>query len=106
MPKYLFQATYTADGVKGLQRAGAASRVSAIGDMAAGLGGSLDSFHFAFGEVDAYVVCDLPGDEAAAAAAFAVGASGAARVTTTKLLTVGEADAALARSVGYRPPGS
>ena len=106
MPKYLFEATYTAEGVKGLQKAGAASRLTAINDMCAGLGGSVDSFHFAFGDVDAYVVCDLPDDEAAAAAAFAVGASAATEVKTVKLLTVEEADGAIARSVAYRPPGS
>ena len=106
MSKYLFEATYTADGVKGIQKAGAASRVKAISDMCSGLGGSLDSFHFAFGSVDAFVVCDLPDDEAAAAAAFTVGASASTHVKTIKLLTVEEADAAIARSVAYRPPGS
>ena len=74
--------------------------------MCSELGGSLDSFHFAFGSVDAYVVCDLPDDTAAAAAAFTVAASPATRVRTIKLLTVEEADAAIGRSVGYRPPGS
>jgi uncharacterized protein with GYD domain len=106
MPKYLFEATYTAEGVRGLKQAGAASRVAAVSDMCAGLGGSVDSFHFAFGGVDAFVVCDLPDDEAAAAAAFTVGASAATNVTTIKLLTVEEADAAISRSVAYRPPGS
>ena len=106
MPKYLFEANYAPEGVKGLQQAGASSRVSAVNDMCAGLGGSLESFHFAFGSVDAFVVCDLPDDEAAAAAAFTVGASTATRVKTIKLLTVEQADAALGRSVAYRPPGS
>jgi uncharacterized protein with GYD domain len=106
MPKYLFEATYTAEGVRGLKQAGAASRVAAVSDMCVGLGGSVDSFHFAFGGVDAFVVCDLPDDEAAAAAAFTVGASAATNVTTIKLLTVEEADAAISRSVAYRPPGS
>ena len=106
MPKYMFTATYTPEGVKGIQKAGAASRVAAIKDMCAGLGGSLDSFHFAFGNVDAFVVCDLPDDEAAAAAAFTVGTSGSTQVTTIKLLTVEEADAAISRSVAYRPPGT
>ncbi len=106
MPKYLFEADYTPDGVKGLHQAGAASRVAAISDMCAGLGGSLDSFHFAFGSVDAYVVVDLPDDEAAAAAAFTVAASAVTHVRTIKLLTIEEADAAIGRAVAYRPPGS
>ena len=106
MPKYLFEANYTPEGLKGLKQAGAASRVAAVTDMCSGLGGSLDSFHFAFGGVDAYVVVDLPDDEAAAAAAFTVGASSATRVRTIKLLTVEEADAAIGRSVAYRPPGT
>jgi len=106
MPKYLFQAKYTPEGVRGLKEAGASSRVKAVNDMTAGLGGSLESFYFAFGDVDAYVVVDCPDDEAAAAAAFTVAASGSTQVTTVKLLTVDEADAAIARSVDYRPPGS
>lgn len=106
MPKYLFEANYTPEGLKGLKEAGAASRVAAISDMCSGLGGSLDSFHFAFGGVDAYVVVDLPDDEAAAAAAFTVGASAVTQVKTIKLLTVEEADTAIGRSVAYRPPGT
>jgi uncharacterized protein with GYD domain len=105
MPKYLFEAKYTPEGIRGLQEAGATSRAKAINDMGTGLGGSLESFYFAFGDVDAYVVVDLPDDEAAAAAAFTVGASSATKVKTVKLLTVEEADAAIARSVEYRPPG-
>jgi len=106
MPKYLFEAKYTPEGIKGIQQAGAASRVTAVSDMCASIGGSLDSFHFAFGDVDAFVICELPDDVAAAAAAFTVGASAGTRVMTVKLLTVEEADAAVARSVTYRPPGS
>ena len=105
MPKYLFEAKYTPEGVKGLKDAGASSRAKAVNDMATGLGGSLESFFFAFGDVDAYVVVDLPDDQAAAAAAFTVGASGATQVKTIKLLTLDEADAAIKQSVDYRPPG-
>jgi uncharacterized protein with GYD domain len=106
MPTYLFEANYTPEGVRGLKDAGAASRVAAISDMCSQLGGSLESFHFAFGKVDAYVIVDLPNDEAAATAAFTVGASPLTQVRTIKLLTVEEADAAIGRSVAYRPPGS
>lgn len=105
MPRYLFEASYTAEGMRGIQKAGAASRAAAVGDMCAGLGGSLVSFDFAFGDVDAFVIVDLPDDEAAAAAAFKVGASALTSVKTIKLLTVEEADAAIKRSVDYRPPG-
>ena len=106
MPKYLFEASYTPEGVEGIRRSGAASRADAVSDMCSGLGGKLDSFHFAFGDVDAFVVCDLPNDEAAAAAAFAVGATTTTRIKTVKLLTIEEADAAISRSASYRPPGS
>ena len=106
MSRYLFEAKYTAEGVRGLKEAGASSRAKAVEDMVSGLGGSLESFHFAFGDVDAYVVVDLPDDEAAAAAAFTVGASPTTKVKTVKLLTLDEADAAIARSVDYRPPGN
>ncbi len=106
MPKYLIEANYSPEAVRGLKQAGAASRVAAVNEMCAGVGGSVDSFHFAFGKVDAYVLCDFPDDEAAAAVAFTVGASGLTKVRTVKLLTIEEADAALARSVAYRTPGN
>ena len=106
MSRYLFEAKYTPEGVRGLKEAGASSRAKAVEDMVSGLGGSLESFYFAFGDVDAYVVVDLPDDEAAAAAAFTVGASPTTKVKTVKLLTLDEADAAIARSVDYRPPGN
>jgi uncharacterized protein with GYD domain len=106
MPKYLFEVVYTPEGVRGLKDSGPASRVKVVEDMGSALGGSLESFHFAFGDVDAYVIVDLPDDEAAAAVAFTVGASPMTRLKTIKLLTVEEADAAMGRSVDYRPPGS
>ena len=105
MPKYLLEAKYTPEGVRGIKEAGASSRAKAVNDMANGLGGSLDSFHFALGDVDAYVIVDLPDDEAAAAVAFTVGASTTTQVKTVKLLTLDQADSAIARAVDYRPPG-
>ena len=77
-----------------------------VSEMCAGLGGSLESFHFAFGDVDAFVICDLPDDEAAAAVSFAVQHRQHVGIKTVKLMTVEEVDAALKRSVSYRPPGS
>ncbi len=106
MPKYLFQGTFSPEAAKALKKAGAASRPKAIGAMCAELGGSLESFHFAFGDVDVIAICDLPDDEAAAAASFAVSSAGTVGIKTVKLMTVEEVDSALKRSVTYRPPGS
>ena len=106
MPKYLIEASYTQEGVKGVQSAGGSSRREAVSALAEGLGGSLESFYFAFGDADAYVVVDLPDNESASAVALAVNATGAVTVKTTVLLTPEEVDAAAQKSVDYRPPGS
>ena len=89
-----------------MQTAGGSSRRDAVRDALEGLGGSLESFHFGFGEADAYVIGELPDNEAAAAVAIAVNASGGATVKTTVLLTPEEVDSAAQKSVDYRAPGS
>jgi uncharacterized protein with GYD domain len=105
MPKYLVTASYTTEGVKGVQSAGGSSRVEAVRAALENVGGSLESFHFGFGDADAYVIADMPDNQAAAAVALAVSASGGAVVKTIVLLTPEEVDAAAQQSVGYRAPG-
>jgi uncharacterized protein with GYD domain len=104
--KFLVKASYTAEGGKGVQSAGGTSRRDAVAKMAEGLGGSLESFYFAFGDTDAYVVLDLPDNRTAAAASIAVNAAGAATSEVVVLLTPEDIDAASKLSVDYRPPGS
>jgi uncharacterized protein with GYD domain len=104
--KYLVKASYTPEGAKGVQSAGGTSRRDAVAKMAEGLGGSLESFYFGFGETDAYVVLDLPDNSSAAAASIAVNTSGGATSEVVVLLTPEEIDAAAKLSVDYRPPGS
>jgi uncharacterized protein with GYD domain len=106
MPKFLFEASYTQDGIKGVQGEGGKSRRDAVAQVAESVGGKLESFYFAFGESDAYVVTDLPDNESAAAVALTVNAAGGATVKTVVLLTPEEVDAAAKRSVEYRPPGA
>jgi len=106
MPKYLVEASYTVEGVKGVQSAGGSSRRDAIAAVAQGVGGRLESFYFAFGERDVYTILDLPDNETATAVALTVNASGAVKVRTTVLVTPEEVDAAAKRSVEYRPPGA
>jgi uncharacterized protein with GYD domain len=106
MPKFLIEASYTLEGVKGLRSAGGTSRRDAVAHTLESVGGSLEHFYFAFGDNDAYVVADLPDAEAAAAVALTVNASGGATTKTVLLLTPEQVDAAAKRSVDYRPPGS
>jgi uncharacterized protein with GYD domain len=105
MPKYMIEASYSPEGVEGVKNKGGSSRRDAVAEMTESLGGKLESFHFAFGDPDAYVIVDLPDNEAATAVALAVNAAGAARTKTVVLLTPDEVDAAAKLSVGYRPPG-
>jgi uncharacterized protein with GYD domain len=106
MAKYLVKASYTAEGAKGVQSAGGTSRRDAVAKMAEGLGGSLESFYFAFGGTDGYVVLDLPDNRSAAAASLAVNAAGGATSEVVVLLTPEDIDAAAKLSVDYKPPGS
>ena len=106
MPKYLIEASYTSEGIKGLQSAGGSSRREAIQAMLENIGGRMESFYFGFGDNDVYVVAEMPDNESAAAVALAVNAAGLAATKTTVLLTPKEVDAAARKSVGYHPPGS
>lgn len=106
MPKYLIEASYTPRGVEGVRSNGGTSRRDAVAETAQSLGGQLESFHFAFGDHDAYVIVDLPDNEAAAAVALSVNTAGGATVKTIVLLTPEQVDEAAKRSVDYRPPGS
>lgn len=106
MAKFLVKASYTAEGAKGVQGGGGTSRRDAVAKMAEGLGGSLESFYFAFGDTDAYVVLDLPDNRTAVAASIAVNTSGGASSEVVVLLTPEDVDAAARLSVDYQPPGS
>jgi uncharacterized protein with GYD domain len=71
----------------------------------ASVGGSVDAVYFAFGDVDAVVVADLPDNVTAAGIALQVGGTGKVQVKTSVLLTPEEVDAAVKVSSDYRPPG-
>ena len=108
MPKYLIQASYTTEGVQGLLSDGGSARTEAAAAAAASPGGSVESFYFAFGSEDAFVVADLASNADAAALSLAVSASGAVNARVTVLLTPEELDAAaetVRNSVSYSPPG-
>ncbi len=105
MPKYLFEGRYNVEGAKGVAREGGSGRREAIQKLFEGLGGKLESLYFAFGDVDAYVIGDLPDNESAAAVSLAVNQSGLAGARVVVLLTPEDIDKAGKKSVNYRAPG-
>jgi uncharacterized protein with GYD domain len=106
MTRFLIQATYTADGSKGLIKDGGSGRKAAVEKAVAGVGGRLESFYYALGATDAFVVVDVPDSVTAVAISLAVNATGAVRSSLTQLLTVDEMDAACKKTVAYRAPGA
>lgn len=105
MPKYLIQAKYQVEGIKGLLKEGGSARRAAVEKAAQSLGGKVESFNFGFGGSDAFVVAELPDNAAAAGFALVANATGAASVTTTVLITPEEMDQAVKKSPAYRAPG-
>ncbi|MFD1932278.1 MULTISPECIES: GYD domain-containing protein [Nonomuraea] len=106
MPKYLIQATYTADGIKGVLREGGTGRRQAVERMTESLGGRVEQMYYAFGETDVYVIVDLPDNVSSAALGLRVSAAGGARTKTVVLLTPEEIDEATRQEVEYRAPGT
>ena len=105
MPKYMIQASYTTEGIRGILKEGGSSRATTIEKMINGLGGRMESFYFAFGSDDVYVTADLPDNTTAASIGLTVTASGAVRTKTVVLLASDEIDRATQQTINYRAPG-
>ena len=105
MPKYLIQAIYTPEGLKGLMKDKGSGRKAAVDKLLASIGGKVESFYYSFGENDVVIIADVPDNASAAALAIATTSSGLVRIKTTPLLTIEETDKALQKSVTYRGPG-
>ncbi len=106
MPKFLLEASYTADGFKGLLRDKGTGRKAAVTQAIEKLGGKLEAIYFCLGENDVVLIADLPDHVSAAALGSAACGSGTVRTKTTTLLTVEEADKAFSKTVSYRPAGA
>jgi uncharacterized protein with GYD domain len=105
MPKYLFQATYSAEGVKGLEKDKAVGRKAALSKAIESLGGKLEALYWAFGEHDWVLLADLPDNASATAFSLAVSGSGLLRVVTTTLVSAEETDSAFQKKVNFQAPG-
>jgi uncharacterized protein with GYD domain len=105
MPKYLIQASYTAEGSKGLLKEGGSKRREAVKRVIEDVGAKLEAFYFALGEADAYAIVDAPDNISITTHALVVNASGAVHVKTVVLLIPEEVDQAAKKKTSYRPPG-
>ena len=85
---------------------GGSSRSEALEKLVANNGGTLETFDFAFGEDVVVSIAERGGCRDRRCPSMAVGASGAATVKTTPLISVEEIDRATALSIGYRAPGA
>lgn len=106
MPLYLWQASYTSEGTKGLIKDGGTKRRDFIKQITERLGGKLHAFYFAFGDSDVVGITEFPDEASAAALSLAVNAGGAATLRSTPLIAPEVMDAAAKKQVGYRPPGA
>ena len=105
MPKYLLEASYTAEGTKGLIKEGGSIRREKVEEMVKEMHGKLEAFYYAFGTSDVFLIVDLPDAVTAAALSLAVNQSGAVHLKTHVLMTPEEMDQASKKSVNYRAPG-
>lgn len=105
MPKYLVEANYLGEGMSGLLKEGGTGRRAAVDELFESLGGTVETFYYALGDEDVFIIGDLPDNAAAAALVIKVNAAGVTRCKTTVLLTAEEIDTAVSRTSTYRPPG-
>lgn len=105
MPKYLIQASYSADGLMGLMKDKASGRKAATAAAIKALKGKVESFYFTFGDSDVVMIVDAPDNATVAALSITAASTGLVHISTTPLLTVEEMDTALAAPVKYKAPG-
>lgn len=105
MTKYLFQANYVGEGIKGLMREGGSKRRAAVVDALKSVGGSVECFYYAFGETDVVGVFDIPDQASAAALSLMVNSTGAVNLHLTPLMTPEDIDEAAKKTPSYRAPG-
>jgi len=105
MPKYLITGSYTAQGAKGVMQEGGSARREVARRVVESVGGTLESFYYAFGTDDIYAVYDAPSHAAASSVSLVIGSAGGFEPRTVVLITPEEIDEAAQMSPEYRPPG-
>lgn len=104
MPKFLFRIRYSQEGLKGTLAEGFANREAYIRDLASNIGLSVETFYWALGDDDVFIIFDGPSANAIAGSLVAT-AGGIGKISTVTLLTAAEMDEAASKLPDYRAPG-
>jgi uncharacterized protein with GYD domain len=102
MAKFLIQATYSVDGLRALKKEHPLTRMAAVKEAVASIGGKLEAMYWALGEDEAILILEMPDSETAAALSVHVGAAGLVRTKTTRLLNLKDMEDALTKEINYR----
>jgi uncharacterized protein with GYD domain len=105
MPKYLIRVNYVGEGIKGLLKEGGTARRTAVDKAVASVGGSVESFYYAIGDTDCYVIVEMPDQASMAALVLTIASTGTVTLKTTVLMTPEEMDEVAKRTPAYRAPG-
>jgi uncharacterized protein with GYD domain len=103
--RFLWQVAYTAEGATGLLKDGGTKRRQVVTKLVESLGGKIELFDFALGDVDAYIVAELPDNASAAAISMVVAAGGGARIKSVPLVSPEEVDQGARQKIVYTAPG-
>jgi len=93
------------EGLRGLLREGGTKRREVVEQLVTQQGGRLEAFHYAYGGDDFFIIADMPDSVTTSAVSLAVNATGAVSFKTIVLIMPEEVDAAVKKSISYRPPG-
>jgi uncharacterized protein with GYD domain len=100
MPRFLIRADYTAEGLQLLRKDGPSMRRRHIVAAVESLGGRVEAMHWACGEHDVVLVCDLPGH---ANAALNLQAALSTLVETRSVAVLDAQDAASTLALRFLP---
>src|SRR5260370_38044624 len=92
MAKYMYQGSYTVEGVRGLLKETASGRRKAVEAAIVALGGKVECLYYTFGSDDVVLIMDMPDKITAAGLVMAVAASGKVPGPRTTPLTGGGGD--------------
>ena len=105
MPKYLYQGSYTDKGLQGLMKDGGSKRVEITKKAIESLGGKMETYYFALGGKDFFIIIEAPNNANAITGSLIANASGTVEVSITALVSPEEVDLAVKQTMDWSPPG-